>query len=553
MTNLDIALAHAALGRRVFPLAPDTKKPLVSWPTQASAKKFNIERWWKRTPDAGVGWTLPEGLVVVDVDYPAELTVDLPGAPEQKTTRGYHRLFRTGPDAIVRQGPIPGGDLKVGGKGYVKLYSADAFAGEPPDLPDMVAALRQGHLRARSAPPQELTTRNDLLGYAGRLRSDGAPPDEILAAMLAAQASGRLFDSDPDLPWTEDDLKSIADDIGSKPTEPWPSMPVITHVSRRADAQQRVSTPMAQIERINPEPLVDDFAHPTNHTILYGPNGSGKGVVASWKIAARTAAGEVVLILDYEGHPSEWRARLEDAGADLSMVHIALPLGMENGFLSGAVWKQAEDIRDDAERVGASWVYVDSISAACGVADITDSTAPGPYFAALNMIGRPSVSLGHVTKVENLKYPFGSMLWRAYVRMAWSFAGEGDRRELVNRKTNDYPAQPSVALDWSWTTAMPPHQIPREPSVAGPVSRPVEARAFDAIGEDELTAVGVHERVVADGFGDVSVRTVQNALSRSIRFEQPKGRRGLWRRLRVTVTHGGVREEIGKSMPAVEP
>ena len=27
----------------------------------------------------------------------------------------------------VTQGPIPGGDLKVGGKGYVRLLSEDAF------------------------------------------------------------------------------------------------------------------------------------------------------------------------------------------------------------------------------------------------------------------------------------------------------------------------------------------------------------------------------------------------------------------------------------------
>jgi len=66
-----------------------------------------------------------------------------------------------------------------------------------------------------------------------------------------------------------------------------------------------LSRPMSEIERYEPEPLVDEFAHPSQHTGLWGPNGAGKGVFAAWKIAARTRAGQNVLLLDYEGHEGE--------------------------------------------------------------------------------------------------------------------------------------------------------------------------------------------------------------------------------------------------------
>jgi hypothetical protein len=43
-------------------------------------------------------------------------------------------------------------------------------------------------------------------------------------------------------------------------------------------AKVDLSRPVSEIERHEPEKLVDDFAHPSAHTALWGPNGSGKGV-----------------------------------------------------------------------------------------------------------------------------------------------------------------------------------------------------------------------------------------------------------------------------------
>ncbi|HVA86109.1 MAG TPA: bifunctional DNA primase/polymerase [Candidatus Saccharimonadales bacterium] len=126
--SLAIALAHASLGREVFPLKG--KVPLVKWTTEATSNPVKVRRLWRTHPDAdAVGWRLPEGVVVVDIDDPEtfDFTLELPATPMQTTTRGYHLLYRIPPGRTVRQGPIPGGDLKVGGKGYVRIYSLDAF------------------------------------------------------------------------------------------------------------------------------------------------------------------------------------------------------------------------------------------------------------------------------------------------------------------------------------------------------------------------------------------------------------------------------------------
>jgi hypothetical protein len=126
--SLEIALAQAEMGRRVFPVSG--KRPLVRWTAEATTKTRRLISWWHAWPDAGVGWAIPPGLVVVDIDHPELFfasALTLPPAPGQLTTRGIHLLYSVDPSVEVKQGPIPGGDLKIGGKGYVKIYHADAF------------------------------------------------------------------------------------------------------------------------------------------------------------------------------------------------------------------------------------------------------------------------------------------------------------------------------------------------------------------------------------------------------------------------------------------
>jgi hypothetical protein len=69
---VDAALAYAALGWAVFPLAPGTKKPLIAGGggfKAATTDSDQIRRWWE-TPDANIGIATGKisGISVVDVD-----------------------------------------------------------------------------------------------------------------------------------------------------------------------------------------------------------------------------------------------------------------------------------------------------------------------------------------------------------------------------------------------------------------------------------------------------------------------------------------------------
>ena len=70
---LEAALAYAALGWAVFPLAPGTKKPLIAGGggfKAATTDADQIRAWWTETPEANIGVATGKasGISVVDVD-----------------------------------------------------------------------------------------------------------------------------------------------------------------------------------------------------------------------------------------------------------------------------------------------------------------------------------------------------------------------------------------------------------------------------------------------------------------------------------------------------
>lgn len=108
---LDHALAHARAGRRVFPLRPGAKRPLISeWQHKATTDEGQIGSWWAEWPDANIGWHT-FGYLAVDVDVKdgkpgaeswasLEMLHALPPHPVVVTpTGGSHHIFYVGPDA----------------------------------------------------------------------------------------------------------------------------------------------------------------------------------------------------------------------------------------------------------------------------------------------------------------------------------------------------------------------------------------------------------------------------------------------------------------------
>lgn len=120
------ALALARNGWEVLPL--NGKVPLTRHGVDdASSRSAQVERWWRRWPDANIGGRVPPGLVVVDVDPRnggakgwAQITLkrNIPATLTTVTGRGdggFHLYFQR-PRGVLDAGSLPPGiDLKING------------------------------------------------------------------------------------------------------------------------------------------------------------------------------------------------------------------------------------------------------------------------------------------------------------------------------------------------------------------------------------------------------------------------------------------------------
>ncbi|MEJ1731141.1 hypothetical protein SMA90_32955, partial [Escherichia coli] len=79
--------------------------------------------------------------------------------------------------------------------------------------------------------------------------------------------------------------------------------------------------------------------------------------------------------------------------------------------------------------------------------------APAQYATALAYIGRPVLSLAHVTKDGDGRYPFGSAFWHHLARTTWSVervGGDGHKVLLRHRKHNNHgnAGRFLVTIEW---------------------------------------------------------------------------------------------------------
>lgn len=228
---LEIALTHARLGRCVFPIAitrgpaPEhkvRKTPLVKWSTEATCDEAAVlAQWQGRRGALAVGWRLPDGVAVVDVDDPALFAATgyaLPDTATQRSIsgRGWHSLYLTDERAVAQvTRQAEGFDTRVGGKGMVGLYALDSFDSEVAAAPAWLYDLKR---EARPVTDEPISSRTDILALAGRLRWAGLDGDEIEAVLIGRLGDGRIYDADESDPWDDGHMTGIAQDIGSKPS-----------------------------------------------------------------------------------------------------------------------------------------------------------------------------------------------------------------------------------------------------------------------------------------------------------------------------------------------
>jgi hypothetical protein len=222
--GLAIGLAHARRGREVFPFrlarkgSRLTKTPLLKWKDLATSDEATIRGWWERWPDAMPGWRLPEGRLVADVDDEmafAETGLDLPETARQATpSGGRHMLYKHGGGARQTTKQVAGMDTRVGGLGWVGLYSKDSFEGEVLWAPDWLLMPGRPEADYDQGPPEPLGTRGELIALAGGMRALGLSREDIYLVLARWANDGRITDLDPTRPWTAADLKAIAREAG---------------------------------------------------------------------------------------------------------------------------------------------------------------------------------------------------------------------------------------------------------------------------------------------------------------------------------------------------
>ncbi len=229
--------------------------------------------------------------------------------------------------------------------------------------------------------------------------------------------------------------------------------------------EPRYLTPLSDMPTDPPPPLLLGRLHPIQATILYGPGDAGKGTLAvSWaKQLADT--GRRVAILDYEGNDLEWSSRLHGLGG-ADVLYLApsrdYPAGrvphppaaggrrypdmdsMRAAGLAGHV-DQLKDELDDAE---IDYIIIDS----AGMAAPGDPGSPEPvmaYFAALQQLRRPSLTIAHTNRAGDSRYPFGSVYWHALSRLSWSLIPEGDdiTADTATTRTDKVPLTTALPLD----------------------------------------------------------------------------------------------------------
>jgi hypothetical protein len=298
-----------------------------------------------------------------------------------------------------------------------------------------------------------------------------------------------------------------------------------------------------------PPQLAGPFLTSEGATVLYARGGTGKGLLACWLTRQLVRADHVVMVVDFEGHEREWGFRLRGLGLtddQLGRIHYRAPFGSDWTAPTGALSAVADPIRDDAARLGVTYIVVDSYSVATSNGDTMGGEAAArEYFSGLARIGLPSLTIAHV-RGDSGKFPerpFGSVFVHNLARETWAVERIEDddpeaidpdeirfgpaivALELRNKKAN---ARPKSAAQFVTFSFFADGTI--EVTTDGPAGRSVADLAADALADGPLTLPKIAAAIKEDTGQTVSEDTLRNALKRhSRRFEQAtSGRPRTW-------------------------
>lgn len=373
--SLEAALKYAKAGFRVFPLRRMTKIPATSngWHDGSTARDV-IRAWWGEHPEFGVGFVIPDDMVILDVDEVGDKTLaahglDIPDTARVKTRRGHHHYYRLkdhhkymeGGDSRKKRKIAFLPDIDVLVHGYVlapptRHPTGFEYAWEVPLSEEtieyaphwIVAALEEERAHDKGLPDDEFAhgiepgqRQWQLFRRACRMCKIGNSRGEAKAVLkLLAEKSGSAdYDTDKmvDRVWEEyraaDDRARIAE--SNEGTKIW----------TLADLLEETTEP--------PSYLIEGMLHGVGYAVLGAAQGVGKSVLAAQVAIAVATGGRLfgrrcekagVLYLDLEqedtGAAERWRKLLRGAGLDQA------PTNLHTAFTWGALDERA------LERIG---------------------------------------------------------------------------------------------------------------------------------------------------------------------------------------------------------
>lgn len=211
----------------------------------------------------------------------------------------------------------------------------------------------------------------------------------------------------------------------------------------------------ADLDTSPPRPLYLDLLEEGALTVIFGPGDTGKGILSAW-VAAEARRTRRVLVLDFEGHEAEYGRRWHGLGAT-EPLYIA-PLATPG--LAGPITARAEVIRDLCDELEVEVLVIDSIAFAVPGLDVKDETTATAFSAAVKLIGRTTLAVGHTTKTGDPwpKYPFGSAFWHNGCRVSWAIEKVDDDPhtvELRNRKGNAHGPLPDRRYVITYADGLP--------------------------------------------------------------------------------------------------
>lgn len=153
------ALAYATVVP-IFPCQPGAKQPATAGGFKAATQRRDaVLTWWADDPNFNIGFPIPPGMLVVDVDPRNGGTIpeDLPPTRIASTPSGGFHLYYRVPRGLKYKATVAQGvDLKSEGKGYV-LLPPSVVGGKPyrwvTNPTEPLAELDPGKFDMLKAPP----------------------------------------------------------------------------------------------------------------------------------------------------------------------------------------------------------------------------------------------------------------------------------------------------------------------------------------------------------------------------------------------------------------